>query len=157
MATKAGVWIDHQQATVVLITDDGQEIKKIKSAAKQNAGGSRSSNKYTPNDFVAEDRRERKLVADHKKVYDEVIACILGADSLLILGPGEAKGEFNKYIQAKKLRGVTVEVETADKLTDAQLAAKVKQHFATERAPKPVAPKEPTKQAVKATAAKRSK
>ena len=29
MATKAGVWIDHRQAVVVLVTDAGQEIKKI--------------------------------------------------------------------------------------------------------------------------------
>ena len=61
MATKAGVWIDHQQAVVVLITEAGQEIKKFKSVMEpraQPAGGSRSKHKYTPNDFVAEDRRE---------------------------------------------------------------------------------------------------
>ena len=29
MVKKAGVWIDHKQAIVVLITDAGQEIKKI--------------------------------------------------------------------------------------------------------------------------------
>jgi len=29
MATKAGVWIDHKQAIVVLVTDAGKEIKKI--------------------------------------------------------------------------------------------------------------------------------
>ena len=66
MATKAGVWIDHKQAIVILITDAGQEIKKIKAGAKQNASGSRSSNKYTPNDFVAEDRRERKLLISQR-------------------------------------------------------------------------------------------
>ena len=157
MATKAGVWIDHKQAIVVLITDAGQEIKKFKSGTEQPAGNSRQNNKYTPNDFIAEDSRERKLVADYKKVYGEVLACILGADSLLILGPGEAKGEFSKHIKAKKLRGVTVEVETADKMTDPQLAAKVKQHFATSSTKKSVAPKKSAKKAVKATAAKRSK
>ena len=29
MATKAGVWIDHKQAVVVLITEAGQMTKKI--------------------------------------------------------------------------------------------------------------------------------
>ena len=132
MAIKAGVWIDHRQAIVVLLTDAGHEIKKFKSGIDQPVRPSSSSHpkhKYTPNDFIAEDRRERKLVGDRKEVYDEVLACIRGADSLLILGPGEAKGEFSKHIKAKKVRGIVVELETTDKLTDRQLAAKVKEHF----------------------------
>jgi len=134
MATKAGVWIDHKQAIVVLVTDAGLEVKKFKSVMERPArpaSGSRSKNRYTPNDFVAEDRRERKVVGDRKQVYEEVLACIRGADALLILGPGEAKGEFSKHVQSKKLRGLKVELETSDKLTDRQLAAKVSEHFTT--------------------------
>ena len=143
MATKAGVWINHKQAIVVLITDAGQEIKKFQSVLEQPArpaSGSRSKNKYTPNDFIAEDRRERKLVGGRTKVYDDVLACIRGADALLILGPGEAKGEFSKHIKNKKLRGVTVELETTDKLTERQLAAKVSEHFTAALASKSNAP-----------------
>jgi stalled ribosome rescue protein Dom34 len=142
MAIKAGVWIDHKQAVVVLMTDAGHEIKKFKSGIDQPVrpgASSRSKHKYTPNDFIAEDRRERKLVGLRKEVYDEVLACIRGADSLLILGPGEAKGEFSKYIKAKKVRGVVVELETTDKMTDRQLAAKVNEHFTKATASKPVA------------------
>jgi hypothetical protein len=144
MASKAGVWIDHKQAIVVLITDAGQEIKKIVFDIGQPAlpaASSRGRHKFNPNDFVAEDRLERKVEADRKSNFDDVIACIRGTDSLLILGPGEAKGEFNKHIKAKKVRGVDVELETADKMTDRQLAAKVQQHFATSSAKKPIAPK----------------
>jgi stalled ribosome rescue protein Dom34 len=148
MATTAGVWIDHEQAIVVLIMDAGQEIKKFKSSGEQPArpaGGSRSKNKYTPNDFIAEDKRERKLVGNRKKVFEEVLACIRDAASLLILGPGEAKGEFSKYIKAKKLGGLTVELETTDKMTDRQLVAKVSQHFAKTPAGKSAAPKKAVK------------
>ena len=99
------MWIDHKQAIVVLVTDAGKEIKKIAFDIGQpvrSAGGSRSKNKYTPNDFVAEDKLERKVENDRKDYYDDVIASIRGADSLLILGPGEAKGEFSKHIKSKK-------------------------------------------------------
>ena len=160
MATKAGVWIDHRQAIVVLVTDAGQEIKKIAfdiGQPVQSRGGSRSKNKYTPNDFVAEDRLERKVENDRKDYYDDVIASIRGADSLLILGPGEAKGEFSKHIKAKKLRGVVVELETADKMTDRQLAAKVKQHFPTSSDKKSAPPKKTAKKPDTATAGKRPK
>lgn len=149
MATKAGVWIDRQQAIVVLMTGAGRKIKRFKSGLEPGArpaGGSRSKNKYTPHDFIAEDRRERKLVGGRKQVYEEVLACIRGADALLILGPGEAKGEFSKHVRAKKLRGLTIEVVTTGRMTDHQLAAKVDEHFTTapdreSAAPRRTAPK----------------
>lgn len=160
MATKAGVWIDHKQAVVVLITDAGQQTKKIAFDIGQpvrSAGGANSKNKYKPNDFVAEDTLERKVENDRKDYYDDVIACIKGAEALLILGPGEAKGEFSKHIKAKKVRGVVVESETADKMTDRQVAAKVQQHFDTSPAKKSVAKKRTAKTAPKTTAGKRTK
>ena len=109
MATKAGVWIDHKQAIVVLVTDAGKEIKKIAFDIGQPiraTGGSRSKNPYKPKEFVAEDTLERKLGNDRNNYYDDVIAAIRGAEAILILGPGEAKGEFLKRLQSKKLRGV---------------------------------------------------
>jgi hypothetical protein len=133
MATKAGVWLDHRQAVLILLTDEGRQVKKIKSGVgvpTRSAGGSRPKNKYTPHDFVAEDRLGRKLVSHLTKFYDEVIARLRGAEAILILGPGEAKGEFMKRMNSKKLGGV-IEVEAADKMTDRQVAAKVSEHFGT--------------------------
>jgi hypothetical protein len=144
MSVKAGVWIDHKQAIVVLITDANQEIKKISSGIKRPVR-SRSNNPYTPNDFVAEDRLERKFDSHLKDFYDQVIACLRGSEALLILGPGEAKGEFHKRIKNKKLRGLVIELKTADKMTDRQLAAKVTQHFATMPVKKTSPPKKKAK------------
>jgi len=138
MTTKAGVWVDHQQAIVVLITDAGHEIKKVKSGA-QRAVRSGAKKKYTPNDFIAEDRQKRKVANERKKFYDDVLAAVSGADSLLILGPGEAKGELSKQAAAKKLRGLAVSVETADRMSDRQIAAKVSEHFAKTPAAKSAA------------------
>ena len=148
MANKAGVWIDHKQAIVVLVTDAGQETKKFPAdieTAAQTAGKSRPKNKHRPNDFIAEDSQERKLVAGRKKVFEEVLTYIHGADALLILGPGEAKGELSKHITAKKLRGLTVELETTDKMTARQVAAKVSAHFTQAPTGKSVAPKKTAK------------
>jgi len=160
MATKAGVWIDHKQAIVVVMADAGHEIKKIVFDIGQStlpAASSSGRHKFTPNDFIAEDRLERKVENDRKDYYDDVIACIRGADSLLILGPGEAKGEFNKHMKAKRVRGIVVELETADKLTDRQLVAKVQQHFATSSGKNSTAPKKTAKKATKATVGNRPK
>ena len=153
MPTKAGIWIDHKQAIVVLITDVGQETQKIQSGIESSTrpAGVRSKSKHKPNDFVAEDRQERKLTADRKKFYEEVFAGLHGATAVLILGPGEAKGEFDKHIKSKKLRGLTVELETTDKMTDRQLAAKVGEHFTNAPASKSGPAKKTTTIAVKRT------
>jgi stalled ribosome rescue protein Dom34 len=140
MSVRAGVWIDHKQAIVVLVTDAGKEIKKISSDIEKPAR-TRSHNTYTPNDFVAEDRLERRLESHLKKFYEQVIACLQKPEALLILGPGEAKGEFQKRLKIKKLRGIVVEVKTADRMTDRQLLATVTQHFATIPAKKSISPK----------------
>jgi hypothetical protein len=63
------------------------------------------------------------------KYYDEVIAAIRDAESILIFGPGEAKGELGKRLERDKLGGHIIAVETIDKMTDRQIAAKVREYF----------------------------
>ena len=57
------------------------------------------------------------------------MACSRDAEAILLFGPGEAKGELKKRIERDKLGGRIVGVETVDKMTDRQIAAKVRQHF----------------------------
>jgi len=152
MSIKVGVWIDHTQAILVLVKDSAKEIKKIASGIETPVR-SGANHSYTRNDFVAEDRLERKLDSQLKKFYDEVIVSLKGAEALLILGPCEAKGQLHKRLQSKKIRGLLVELEPADKMTDRQLAAKVAQHFVSAPAKKSVPPK---KAAMKATPKKKT-
>ncbi len=137
MANNVGLWIDHRKAVLVFISESGEELKRIESNVEKHVrstGGSRSSTPYGPQDVAAGDVRERKLAQHLNAYYREVIKCLRDADSILLLGPGEAKGEFQKQIKSKKLRERIVGVETADKLTDRQLMAKVREHFHTNAA-----------------------
>ena len=124
MTINAGIWIDHHKAVVVLLTDQGEEVSQILSDQKGTGPG-----KHSPNDFVAEDKRERKEMIHLDKFYDEVIDRVHGAEAILIFGPGEAKGEFKHRVANKKFKGQVAETETTDKLTDPQIAAYVRQHF----------------------------
>ena len=132
MTINAGVWIDHHKAVVVLLTEEREDILQIlaeHNASAQSPAGLRPKNSYTPNDFVAEGKRERKVMIHLNQYYDEVIACVRDAQAILILGPGEAKGEFRKRIASRKLRGHIAEMKTVAKLTDQQIADYVRQHF----------------------------
>ena len=68
------------------------------------------------------------------RYFDAVIDQLAGPDRLLILGPGEAKGELERRFRHSKAHaGCVVDVETADKLTDSQVVARVKEYFGIER------------------------
>jgi len=77
----------------------------------------------------ADDSRERKFTGHLNIYYYAVIACIRDAESILIFGPGEAKGELKKRLERDKLGGRIVGIETVDKMTDHQIAVKVRQYF----------------------------
>ncbi len=131
MSMKAGVWIDHHKAVVVLMKDGGEEIKQIDSNTdKASNGGAGSHQSDQTKGFAHEKSQEHKFMTQLNTYYDEVLTCLRDADSVLILGPGEAKGEFQKRLESKKFPAHVVELETADKLTDHQIAASVRQHFA---------------------------
>ena len=133
MGINAGVWVDHHKAVIVRLTDHGQDTTQIDSgvdALAPSVSGPHSTNPYTRNDFVAEDKLQRKVANDLNKYYDDIVTCIRDADATLILGPGEAKLELKKRIESKKLGGHVAELQAADKLTNPQIAAKVRQYFA---------------------------
>jgi len=127
MSSKIGLWIDHRQAVIVNVADEDEEIKRITSNMEKDV---RFSSR-TANIGSSEDVRDRKFENHLNKYYDDVIESLRNAESILIFGPGEAKGELEKCLADEGLKQRIVGVEAADKMTDNQIAAKVRQHFLT--------------------------
>jgi hypothetical protein len=135
MGGKAGVWIDHRGSVIVALTEDGEHITHIASNVEKHlarSGDSPLKGTYEPLQVPPDDRRQRALTGELNTYYDSVIAAIRNYDSLLLLGPGEAKGELHKRLVKSKLNARVDAVETADKMTDPQIAAKVRAHFGLE-------------------------
>lgn len=134
MRTRVGLWIDHRKATIVAISDDSEEIGLIISKVEQQtrrSGDSPMKGPYESMKVPADDTRQRALTGHLSIYYDAVIASIRQAESILIFGPGEAKKELEERLIAQHLEGRIVGIETVDKMTDRQIAAKVREHFAT--------------------------
>ena len=132
MKKEIGLWIDHREATIVTLTDDGEEIKHIISNSGKHIRYSGSSHSKTPEglkEVTSEDQRDRKFGNDLNLFYDEIIASIRDSDSIQIFGPGEAKGELEKRIEQEGLKAHILAIETMDKMTDHQISAKVREHF----------------------------
>jgi len=133
MRTRVGLWIDHRKAIVVAVTDQGEEIGLIISKVEKQlrrSGDSPLKGRYEPSQVPADDSRQRTYTGYLNIYYDAVIACIRDAESILIFGPGEAKEELKQRLEGNNLAGRIVGIETVDKMTDRQIAAKVRQHFA---------------------------
>ena len=128
MKKQIGLWIDHRKAVIVIVTETGEELKKISSNMEKHvrfAGGTASE------DGSTEDVRDRQFGNHLNSYYDEVIAVMGGADSIQIFGPGEAKGELEKRLERKGLKAHIFAIETVDKMTDRQISAKVREHLVT--------------------------
>jgi stalled ribosome rescue protein Dom34 len=107
--TEAGVWIDHTKAVIAIVAGKNEELKRIES--------------------MPEDQRERRCKGHLNKYYDDVIACIRDTDAILIFGPGEAKIELEERLGHEAVRARVVGVKTAERMTDRQVAARVRQRF----------------------------
>jgi hypothetical protein len=124
MRSEVGVWIDHKKAVIATIAGKKEEIRQVTSHMEKHVRYSGAAQEDS-----AEDQRDRRFTGHLNKYYDEVIACIREADSILILGPGEAKVELEERLGHAALRERIVGIETVDKMTDRQVAARVRERF----------------------------
>jgi len=132
MKIRVGLWIDHKKAIIVTVTDKGDEIRLIISKVEKQlrrSGGSPLKGSYESQLVPESGSRQRTFTGHLNIYYDAVIACIRNAESILIFGPGEAKGELKARLERDNLGGRIAGIETVDKMTDRQISAKVRQYF----------------------------
>jgi len=125
MNTGIDLWIDHRKAVIVIVSDEGQVVREITSHMERHTRFSSGGSE----DGSSEDVRDRQFGNYLNDYYDRVIAAIRDGDSIGIFGPGEAKGELEKRFESEGLKGHIVGIETPDKMTDRQIAAKVGQRL----------------------------
>jgi hypothetical protein len=132
MKTLAGLWIDHREAVIVLVSDKGRETRRIKSFVEKQlrrSGRSPSRAPFEPQMVPADDAREREYTGHLANYYDEVVSCLRPAEAILLFGPGEAKGELRKRLKRDNLDLRLTRFETSDKMTERQISQKVRRHY----------------------------
>jgi len=141
MKKYAGIWLDHREAFVVSLTTGNisglgnqEMIERIESDIERRvrlSGGSRSrKTPYGPQEISVDGKQEDRIKHQLRKYYHKIMQRIGDADGILIFGPGEAKIELKKEIEksgqlAKRIQ----KIESADKMTQKQIVAKVKKFF----------------------------
>ena len=128
MKAVAGLWIDHRRAVIAMVSDKGEETRVIESHAEKHPG-TVASVPHDSQKVQVDDSHDREFMGHLRPYYDAVIAAIRDAEAILIFGPGEAKGELRKRLEKDKIDGRVIAVETVDRMTDRQVAAKVREYF----------------------------
>jgi hypothetical protein len=125
---QVGLWIDHRRAVIVTLDgkDDKGVVEEIVSGMEKHV---RYSGGGDAQDGVADNQVDRRFDGHLDKYYDRVVEHLKDADAILLFGPGEAKGELRKLLVHLGKEDLVAGVEAADKLTDNQIAALVREHF----------------------------
>ena len=132
MMKNIGLWIDHKKAIIVIQNEQGEDIQKIESGVGRHVryrGAPHPKSPYSAQYQQGDDQLDNKFTEQLNKFYEKVIELIRGAQAVLIIGPGEAKRELEKRILHAKVKVPIMDIVPADKLTDRQIAAKVRSYF----------------------------
>lgn len=116
-----GIWMDHANANLI----DLDSKNKSRSIAS----------KFTTD--VKEEVLNRSEYSMHNKeeqmdeaFYKEISEEILNYNHVLLFGPTNAKLELNNYLDKDlRFKDIKFDIQPADKMTDNQLDAFVKNHF----------------------------
>lgn len=128
MSHEVGIWIDHAKAVIVTIAAGQVSTKTLASDVGEHPHFSGSQ------EGGGEKRYDERHGHALDRYYDEVITHLGETDALLLFGPGEAKLQLKERLgRSHGPSGRVIAVESADRLTDPQIVAKVKEHYGVPR------------------------
>ncbi len=133
MKVYAGLWIDHKKAVIVSIAGREEKrwgidsgLEKIFRRVQKAKGSGDTHGRY---DFPRYDINDRDFRGYLNNYLDKVAKYLRGVESVLIFGPGESKAELVKRIGKTDPNMHIADIITVDKMTDRQIAAKVRKYF----------------------------
>ena len=133
MSRTIGLWIDHKEAVLVSIKDKVTSVHRVESEVGTRfspSGGWKAGGTALAQSIVKEQTADERRKHGLHAYYQELIKAVSAAEELFIFGPGEAKHELVKEIDKNKGLHVRISaVETCDKMTEPQIAAKVREFF----------------------------
>jgi hypothetical protein len=138
MKTLAGLWIDQREAVIVMLSEKGRETKRIRSFPDAQPRKRDTALTKPPPPFElpltngGENQEYSGRIEDY---YDQVISYIRPANALMLFGPGEAKGELRKRIEANKLQLRITRFETRERMTERQISENMSRQFSSEASP----------------------
>jgi hypothetical protein len=133
MNRNVGLWIDHKQAYAIWCEDGRIEVisSHIEPPAHFSGGTQLGGKQNQKGDTELHHNDRFRLQLN--KYYRQVLSALKNADSILIMGPGTAKIEFEKIMRKNKgMQDRILKVKTVDKMTKNQMIAYVREFYQKE-------------------------
>jgi hypothetical protein len=133
MTCKVGVWLDHKRAFIVTIRQRDiatTTVEREEVPMSRPGGGLRGAGGHQLHGVDPDGRRDQREVLYLNRYYEDVIKHLADAEAIHICGPGQAKVELKRRLLLHKpLAHRPVAVEAADRMTDAQIVARIREVF----------------------------
>lgn len=114
-----GIWMDHSTANLIDINSNNNTINSEFTFDIKEEALSRSES-------LMHNKRQQL----HEAYYKEIADVILKYDNVLLFGPTNAKTELHNYLKKDlHFKDVKIDIESADKMTDNEKDAFVRNHF----------------------------
>ncbi len=121
---KLGIWMDHSNAHLIEFSSDAESKEKKVIASKFTHEQKEQSLGKSENLMHNKERHQQS------EYYKELGEVIKHYESVVLFGPTNAKNELMNIMKADHLFAkIKIEVEQADKMTDNQQQAFVREHF----------------------------
>jgi stalled ribosome rescue protein Dom34 len=130
MDRNVGLWIDHKQAYLIWYKEGRVDVISSNIEPPEHfSGGTQLGGKLNQKGDMELHHNDRyRLMLT--KFYKQVVASLKDVNSIFIMGPGEAKVEFEKVLKRHKaMQKRLLKVETADKMTKNQMLAHVRKFY----------------------------
>jgi stalled ribosome rescue protein Dom34 len=116
-----GIWMDHSSANLLDL-----HSKKNNHTIVSEFTFSTKEEALDKSESLMHNKEQQMQEAYYKKIADEV----LKYDTVLLFGPTNAKSELHNYLnQDLHFKDIKIETQAADKMTDNQKEAFVREHF----------------------------
>ncbi|MHC4479932.1 MAG: hypothetical protein ACYS8K_03110 [Planctomycetota bacterium] len=129
-----GVWLDHREAYLLWVSEDGQaELQharadypeKAERVERAMSGRQGVYGGLAPHAELHEKQRRAAV-----QFYEKIFRAIRKAENVYIFGPGQARKELHKRLREHKdFNGHIRAVESAEKMSEPQMAARVRSFF----------------------------
>jgi hypothetical protein len=132
-----GVWLDHREVFLIWVSEDGEvgteHAKMDYSANGEKTGLAMSAGAHVYGGLAPHADPTQKRHRQQRRFYDRIYRAARQADAVYIFGPGQAKQELNKFLSGHKdFNGRVRAVESAERMTEPQMVARVRQFFRKE-------------------------
>ncbi|MBL1232519.1 MAG: hypothetical protein P1U44_03205 [Vicingaceae bacterium] len=133
MKNQIGIWLDSANATIITLKGNEYDVKHIASEIENRIHHPKESNQGTRlgiHHVNDEKKFEERIKHQLQHYFDEIIPYLKNADEIYIIGPAQIKVKLGKRLESEKqFEEKSIEIATADSMTENQLIAKFRDYF----------------------------